>query len=140
MSENQNEVQAEEEVVGLAENYPIILNNVEYDYLKALSVSLVDYVTTHETESGKQEEVSTRRGRKSITISGTVLQPLLTQLLALEYLDEFTAQIYDPALNDYDTMTVRIGAGTMKYSLKEKSARLRTTNGVWNVSFNLEEF
>lgn len=140
MSENQNVVQNEEEVVGLAENYPIILNNVEYDYLKALSVSLADSVVTHETESGKQEDVSTRRGRKSIVISGTVLQPLLTQLLALEYLDEFMAEIYDPALDDYDTMTVRIGAGTMRYSLKEKSARLRTTNGVWNVSFNLEEF
>lgn len=140
MSENNNNLQDEEEVVGLAEKYPILLNNEEYPYLKAMNTTLNDSVATHETEGGTQEDVSTRRGRKSISISGVVLQPLLTRLLALEYLDEFEAQIYDPAINDYDTIQVRIGPGSMKYGLKEKSARLTTTNGVWNVAFTLEEF
>lgn len=125
---------------GLAELYPIRLNNEEYPYLKAMDSVLNDYVTTHETEGGKQEDVTVRRGRKSITVSGVVLQPLLTRLLALEYLDEFTAEIYDPALDDYATMLVRVGPGSMSYGLKEKSAKLRTTKGVWNVSFTLEEF
>lgn len=139
MSENQNQVQ-EEQLIGLAENYPMILNGEEYKYLKTLKVGLNDYVTTHETEGGTQEDVSVRRGRKSISIGGVVLQPLLTKLLALEYLDEFESQIYDPALNDYATIQGRIGSGSMSYGLKEKSARLTTTNGVWNVSFTLEEF
>jgi len=128
------------EFISLAESYPIILNNEEYPYLKALNTGLNDYVTTHETEGGTQEDVSVRRGRKSISISGVVLQPLLTKLLALAYRDEFTAKIYDPAINDYATMLVRIGPGSMSYGLKEKSAKLRTTKGVWNVSFTLEEF
>lgn len=129
-----------ENLVGLAEYYPIILDNEEYPYLKALNCKLNDSVVTHETEGGTQEDVSTRRGRKSISISGVVLQPLLTRLLALEYRDEFEAQIYDPALNDYDTIQVRVGQGSMSYGLKEKSAKLTTTNGVWNVAFTLEEF
>jgi hypothetical protein len=128
------------ENIGLAELYPIKLNNEVYPYLKTMDTGLNDYVTTHETEGGKQEDVTVRRGRKSIAISGVVLQPLLTRLLALEYLDEFTAEIYDPAIDDYATMLVRIGPGSMSYGLKEKSAKLRTTNGVWNVSFTLEEF
>lgn len=139
MSENQNNVQ-EEEIIGLAENYPMILNGEEYQYLKTLNVKLIDSVKTHETESGKQEDVSVRRGRKSINIAGVVLQSLLTKLLALEYLDEFTSQIYDPALNDYATIQGRIAPSSMSYGLKEKSAKLRTTNGVWTVSFTLEEF
>lgn len=128
------------ENIGLAELYPIKLNNEVYPYLKTMDTGLNDYVTTHETEGGKQEDVTVRRGRKSIAISGVVLQPLLTKLLALEYLDEFTAEIYDPAIDDYATMLVRIGPGSMSYGLKEKSAKLRTTKGVWNVSFTLEEF
>ena len=139
MSENQNEIQ-DEETIGLTEYYPMILNGDEYPYLKATNYKLNDYVYTHETEGGTQEDSSTRRGRKSISISGVVLQPLLTKLLSLEYLDEFQAQIYDPALNDYDTIQVRVGPGSMSYGLKEKSAKLTTTNGVWNVSFALEEF
>lgn len=128
------------ENIGLAELYPIKLNNEIYPYLKTMDTGLNDYVTTHETEGGKQEDVTVRRGRKSIAVSGVVLQPLLTRLLALEYLDEFTAEIYDPAIDDYATMLVRIGPGSMSYGLKEKSAKLRTTKGVWNVSFTLEEF
>lgn len=128
------------ENIGLAELYPIKLNNEVYPYLKTMDTGLNDYVTTHETEGGKQEDVTVRRGRKSIAISGVVLQPSLTRLLALEYLDEFTAEIYDPAIDDYATMLVRIGPGSMSYGLKEKSAKLRTTKGVWNVSFTLEEF
>lgn len=128
------------ESIGLAELYPIKLNNEVYPYLKTMDTGLNDYVTTHETEGGKQEDVTVRRGRKSITVSGVVLQSLLTRLLALEYLDEFTAEIYDPAIDDYATMLVRIGPGSMSYGLKEKSAKLRTTKGVWNVSFTLEEF
>lgn len=139
MSENQNTVQ-NEEVIGLAENYPMVLNGEEYPYLKATNYKLNDYVHTHETEGGTQEDSSTRRGRKSISISGVVLQPLLTKLLSLEYLDEFKAKIYDPALNDYDTMQLRVGPGSMSYGLKKKSAKLTTTNGVWNVAFTLEEF
>lgn len=128
------------ENIGLAELYPIKLNNEVYPYLKTMDTGLNDYVTTHETEGGKQEDVTVRRGRKSIAVSGVVLQPLITRLLALEYLDEFTAEIYDPAIDDYATMLVRIGPGSMSYGLKEKSAKLRTTKGVWNVSFMLEEF
>lgn len=128
------------EITGLQENYPIILNGVEYQYFKTWSVVRNDAIFTHETESGKQEDVITRKGRKSISVSVTCLQPLVAQLIALAELDEFEAQIYDVALDGYVTMIVRIGAGSMTYSLKEKSADLKTVNGVWEVSFTLEEF
>lgn len=140
MSDNQNNIQENEELTGLAEHYPMILNGEEYQYLKTNNFGLKDSVFTHETESGKQEDSTSRRGRKSISISGVVLQPLLKKLLELQELDEFTSQIYDPKINGYITVQGRIGPNTMSYGLKEKSAKLTTTNGVWNVSFQLEEF
>ena len=125
---------------GLQNNYPIVLNGVDYQYFKTWSITRNDSVVTHETESGKQEDVITRKGRRSIAVTVTCLQPLLAGLLGLADLDDFTAKIYDPAVDDYTTINVRIGTGSMSYSLKEKSADLTTVNGVYDVSFTLEEF
>ncbi len=125
---------------GLQQNYPIVLNNVEYKYFKTWNISRNDYVATHETEAGTQEDVVSRKGRKSISVSVTCLQPLLADLIGLADLDEFEAKIYDVLLDDYDTMDVRIGAGSMSYSLVSGSADLSAVNGVWEVSFTLEEF
>ena len=128
------------EITGLQENYPIILNGTSYKYFKTWGTSLKDTITTHETESGKQEDVIMRKGRRSISVSVTCLQPLLASLLALQNIDEFVARIYNPAIDDYDTMDVRIASNSMSYNLVEKSADLTAVNGVWEVSFNLEEF
>ena len=127
-------------VTGLQKNYPIILNGVSYQYFKTWNIKRNDYVNTHETEAGTQEDVIIRKGRRTIGVTVTCLQPLLAQLVGLADLDEFVARIYDVLTNDYVTMNVRIGAGSMSYSLKEKSADLETVNGVWQVSFTIEEF
>lgn len=133
-------VTEDEQTTGLKTNYPIILNNVEYEYFKTWNIKLNDYVTTHETEAGTQEDVISRKGRKSISVTVTCLQPLLSGLLSLAVLDEFEAEIYDPLTDDYEILNVRIGKNSMSYSLKQKSADLDTVNGVWSVSFVLEEF
>ena len=137
MSEN---IVNEPRPTGLQKNYPITLNNVEYQYFKVWNTTRNDYVTTHETEAGTQEDVVTRKGRLSISVSVTCLQPLLASLLSLADMDEFEAKIYNPATDDYDTIDVRIGAGSMSYNLKTGSADLSAVNGVYEVSFTLEEF
>ena len=137
MSEN---IVNEPRPTGLQKNYPIILNNVEYKYFKMWNTTRNDYVTTHETEAGTQEDVVTRKGRLSISVSVTCLQPLLASLLSLTDMDEFEAKIYNPATDGYDTIDVRIGAGSMSYNLKTGSADLSAVNGVYEVSFTLEEF
>ena len=129
-----------EEVIGLADHYPIILNGVEYKYFKTWSFTRNSSVYTHETESGKQEDVTTRKGRRTIRGAVTCIQDVVKNLIALDALDQFTAKVYDPAVDDYVTINVRIAPSSMSYSLKEKSAKLKTTNGVWQVAFTLEEF
>ena len=137
MSENVND---DPRPTGLQKNYPIELNSVEYQYFKTWKIKLNDSVVTHETESGKQEDVTTRKGRRSIGVTVTCLQPLLAQLVGLQALDEFTAKIYDVAADDYVTINVRVAPNSMNYALKQKSADLTAVNGVWEVSFTLEEF
>ena len=128
------------ENTGLQKYYPIILDGDSYQYFKTWNTTRNDYVTTHETEGGTQEDVVTRKGRRSIGVTVTCFQPLVAKLIALADKDEFVAQIYDVAIDDYATINVRIGAGSMSYGLKEKTANLDTVNGVWNVTFTLEEF
>ena len=141
MAENENIISNDEpRPTGLQKNYPLILDGLTFKYFKTWGTTRNDYVTTHETEAGTQEDVTTRRGRRSIAVSVTCLQPLLAQLVALAEKDEFEAQIYEPAVDDYVTITVRIGTGSMTYSLKEGSADLEAVNGVWIASFTLEEF
>lgn len=141
MAENtENIVNDDPRPTGLQTNYPIILNGVSYKYFKTWGITRNDTITVHETESGKQEDVVMRRGRRSIAVTVTCLQPLLASLLALADIDEFQAKIYNPATDAYDTIDCRIGAGSMSYALKERSADLSAVNGVWSVSFTLEEF
>lgn len=127
-------------MAGLQNDFPIYLDGVAYQYFKTWSITRNDYVTTHETEAGTQEDVVSRKGRRSIAVTVTCLQPLLAGLIGLAEKDEFEVRIYDPATDDYATMDMRIAANSFNYGLKEKSAKLTTTNGVWNVSFTLEEF
>lgn len=149
MSENienienvENEVITDDEPrpTGLKDNYPIVLNGVEYPYFKTWNITRDGSVDTHVTEGGKQEDVTTRKGRHSIGVTVTCLQPLLAQLISLDELDEFQAKIYDAAIDDYATILVRVAPSSMSYSLKEKSANLKTVNGVYSVTFRLEEF
>ena len=137
---SENIVNDEPRPTGLQTNYPIVLNGDDYQYFKTWGITRNDYVTTHETEAGTQEDVVTRKGRRSIGVTVTCLQPLVASLVALADLDEFEAKIYDVLTDDYATINVRIGSGSMSYSLKEKSADLDAVNGVWEVSFTLEEF
>ena len=140
MAENENIINDEPRPTGLQKNYPLLLDNIEFKYFKTWSTVRNDYITTHETEAGTQEDVTARRGRRSISVTVTCLQPLLAQLIALAERDEFEAKFYDPAVDDYVTITARVGTGSMTYSLKERSADLEAVNGVWNASFTLEEF
>ena len=140
MSENQIPMDPEPRPTGLQENYPLILDGIEFKYFKTWDITRNDYVTTHETESGKQEDVVTRKGRRSIAVTVTCLQPLAAALIALAEKDEFEAQIYDVATDGYVTINARIGAGTMTYSLKEGSADLTAVNGVYAFAFTIEEF
>lgn len=126
--------------MSLATDYPTIINGVTYQPFKQWDIKYNDVKTIHETEAGTQEDVIINTGRRSIGVSTTCLQPLATQLVNLEDLDNFEVRFYDIKTNGYITSLMRVAPGSMSCGLKEKTARLSSTKGVYNVSFTLEEY
>jgi hypothetical protein len=125
---------------GLRDNYPITLDSVQYAPFKTWDVSYADSVTTHETESGKQEDTVVRKGRRVIRASTTCTDTVAAQLAALNDKDYFSATFFDIKTGTSITTDVRVRAGSMSISLVPKSADLTAVNGLYSVSFNLEEF
>lgn len=126
--------------MSLATDYPTIINGVQYQPFKQWNVSYKDVKTVHETEGGTQEDVIISTGRRSIAVATTCLQPLATLLVGLEDLNNFVVKFYDIKSNAYVETVMRVVPNSMSCNLKEKTANLRTTNGVYNVSFTLEEY
>lgn len=127
-------------MASLQSTYPTYLNGVEYQPFKRWDISYNDTGVTHETEGGAQEDSTTRRGRRSISVSTTCLEALATQLAQLQDLDEFPAKFFDIKTGGYVETDVRVAYGSMSISLAEKSANLDYCKGKYTVSFTLEEF
>lgn len=123
----------------LKTDYPTIINGVTYEPFKTWDITNNDVVTTHETEAGTQEDVVIRKGRKSIAASTTCLPAIANSLVQLEDLTEFPVKFFDVKTLGYVTLTMRVAPSSMTVSLKEGSSRLNV-NGVYTVSFTLEEF
>ena len=126
--------------MSLASNYPIEIRGEQYAPFKTWSITYNDSVTVHETEGGQQEDTVVRRGRISIAVSTVCLEDVANKLSLLEDLGTFTVKFYDIKTKGYVTINARVAPNSMVIALKEGSAKLGSTNGVWNVSFTLEEF
>ena len=124
----------------LKTDYPIEIDGNEYESFAQWNVTYNDYVTVHETEGGTQEDVITRKGRRSIGVSTTCLDYVATQLSGLNDKSSFNVKYYEVKEGDYITLRMRVAPGSMSISLKQGSGRLRSTNGVYTVAFTLEEF
>ena len=137
---DQNVVNDEPAPTGLRDNHPIILNGVEYEPFKTWDVSYADSVTTHETEGGKQEETVVRKGRRVIAVATVCVDTVAASLAVLNDEDDFEATFFDVKTAQSITTTLRVRAGSMSIKLLPKSSDLITVNGLYSVSFTLEEF
>lgn len=126
--------------MSLVTDYPTIINGVQYLPFKQWNISYKDARTVHETEGGTQEDVIINTGRRSIAVATTCLQATATLLVGLEDLNNFSVKFYDIKSNTYVETIMRVAPNTMSCALKEKTSKLSTTNGVYNVSFTLEEY
>lgn len=93
---------------------------------------------TFTTEAGTEIDLIVRQKRLSVSVSHTCLDDLLQTLFQFRDMNSFTLTRYDPLTKLATTSTVRMT--DFNYSLVEKSHSLSVTNGVWDVSYNLEEF
>ena len=127
-------------LTGLRDNHPIILNGTRFEPFKTWNVSYSDSVTTHATEGGTQEDTVVRKGRRVIKCATTCVDTVAAQLAALNDEDYFSATFYDIKTGADITTDVRVSAGSMSVQLIPKSSDLTAVNGLYSVSFTLEEF
>ena len=99
-----------------------------------------DTDTEGSTEGGTEEDTISRKGRRSISVSTTCLDSVARNLTAFQELAYFTCKFYELKLNGYATIDMRIAPNSFKARLKEKSAKHDGINGIWTISFTLEEF
>lgn len=93
---------------------------------------------TFTTEAGTEIDKIVRDSRLSISASYRCTDDWLLTFMDFRDMDSFTLTTYDAQTKAAKTNTVRMT--DFNYSLVPKSYDLTVTNGVWEVSFNLEEF
>lgn len=93
---------------------------------------------TFTTEAGTEIDLIVRDSKLSVSVSTTCLDNELKTYFQFRDKDSFVLTKYDPLTKSSITATVRMT--DFNYGLVRKSAELSVTNGVWDVSFNLEEF
>lgn len=118
--------------------YPILLDNVTLPFPSGWAEKYETIETINQTEAGTDSIEVTRYDKLSVSVSTTCIQSLATSLAGLRDKDVIVMKTYDLKTNAYKERNVRMR--NFKASLVKDSHRLAVTNGVWQISFDLEEF
>lgn len=122
----------------IKEHYPILFDTDEIYYPKSFSIDEQVVETVNQTEAGTDQIQLIRTGKIKISYSTTCKSKYLNLFKQYSRKASFTVKYYDTELEGYATKTVRLRG--LKYSLSQSSYDLENVDGVYNVSFTLEEF
>ena len=123
--------------MSIRSSYPMLFNTTAIPFPTSYSETLNTVETVKQTEAGTDIVTVARYGKLSVSMSFTCLQSTLQTLSSFSSVDSFTFKRYNPATGAYGEKTVRMR--NFNYALKKGSEDL-TVDGVWDVSFELEEF
>ena len=121
-------------------NYPLVLNNIELLIPNPYKESWNAIEDTKQSAAGTDVYTSIRVRKLSISVSYKVTSDWLKTLAELNTLsrtESLTLQRYDPILEDYSEHQVKMK--NFSYQVDRKSWDLSVTNGIYKVSFTLEE-
>lgn len=133
--------------MGLAQRYPIKFNNTEMltPSKWVESSEVIENVNTGEAGNDIVEVI--RYDKLSISVSYQLAETMDENgngngwvKILKDFSKESSIDVrrYDPSVGAYETRTMRMRK--FKATLVGKSAELPAVNGVWTVSFSLEEF
>lgn len=91
------------------------------------------------TESGKTQVISSRKDKQSISMTFTCSSARMKTFKEFYMLDYFTLTEYDSITNDNQTRTVRMKNYKESFIPKSNTVDSSVSQGLWNVSFTLEE-
>lgn len=93
---------------------------------------------TFQTEAGTDQEIIARKDKLSISCGFKCTGDWVGIFKTFSQKDYFALSQYDPLTNAEETRVVRMEG--FSYSLVPKTWDIQNINGVWEVSFRLEEF
>lgn len=122
----------------MLKDYPVLINGVALMESNSWEEESNTIENTYETEAGTDQVSVTRYDKLTVSADFRCHSDWLRQFKQWSKADTLTVQMYDAIANGYVSRTMRMR--NFKQKLVEYSEKVHDTNGVWNVTFSLEEF
>lgn len=119
-------------------NYPMMFNQTVIPFPTDYSENSQTVESVMQTEAGTDVVTIARYNKLKATMSFVCLQSVVQTLGGFRDVDSFTFKRYNPIIDDYEERTVRMRNFNCKP--RKGSEDLKEVKGVWEVSFDLEEF
>ena len=121
-------------------SYPIKINNTVIPFPENWEENPKKISNEFATEAGGRKKIEIRNKRLSVSASFTVSSRWLKQFELWRDASTLTVSIYDAETTAYKNYTMEILDDSFSYNLIKNSKRMRNTDGLWRLSFDLEEF
>ena len=120
--------------------FPTMFGDTSVPFFPEVEVSPKNIESVHQSEGGKDVVQSIRKDKLSASVKMKVADDAWVRFFYDLYKnsDSVTFKQYSPLLQSYDTRTVRIT--DFSYKMVKHSEVLPSVTGVWEMSFNIEEF
>ena len=122
----------------MLKDYPTIINNIQLFPPDKWEETSEVVEETYQTEAGTDQASVTRYDKLAVDAQYRVNSEWLKQFKMWAKVDSLDVSIYDATANGYTHRVMRIR--DFKASPVEWSERMKDTDGIWNISFSLEEF
>ena len=122
----------------MLKDYPTIINNTQLFQPNKWEETSEVVEETYKTEAGTDQVSVTRYDKLSVDAQYRVNSEWLKQFKMWSKVDSLDASIYDATANGYVNRVMRMR--NFKDSPIEWSERMEDPDGIWDVSFSLEEF
>lgn len=124
----------------MLKTYPVKINNEAIPFPDSWTENPKKITEQFETEDGHRKVLLIRSERLSASVSFTVSSRWLKKFKQWRDASTLTVQIYNAVTGSYSSKTMDIVPDSFEYQLVRHSEQMANTDGLWKLSFELEEF
>ena len=119
-------------------DYPIYFDETKLFTPESWEESYAVVESTNQTEAGTDQVIVTRYDKLSVSASFQCSSRWAATFAAFRDKDSIAVKLYDLKIQDYKTRTMRIR--NFKTGPEKNSEKTQSTDGLYTVSFDLQEF
>lgn len=124
----------------MIKDFPITINGTAIPFPDSWEEVPNKIANNFGTESGGRKQIVIRNSRLRVAGSWTVSSRWLKNFLQWRDTNTLTVRIYDARTDGYVSRTMGIIEDSFQYTLIRDSKLARNTNGLYRLSFEIEEF